>query len=153
MLGSTLLGERRKPRNGEVLLLVADHHQGNGLGGRVNGDVGGQEMATAGEAILVDDRNIVVYDSHGHKALALIEDLDAQGRRLLRSQAVDDGAGRGLALAERHLDIHNGLELGEEIRDDGELLDTLLDDAVGESTPLLLGQVAVHGLVHVACDA
>jgi len=109
-------------------------------------------QATA-EGVGLDLGHVGVDNDNGEEALALVEDLHAQGRRVLGHGAVEDGARLDLVAAELELDVHDGLKFWQQVRHNVELLDTLHNDLAVHGTPLAVSQVAVDGLVHVAYAA
>lgn len=107
-------------------------------------------MAALGEGVLFDVGHVRVEHDEGDEPRALVEDLDAQPRRVLADEGVDNLAGGDLGLAEVELDVGDGVELGEDVGDNVELLDALGDEAVVVGAPFALGVVPVDGLVHVS---
>lgn len=148
VVGGALLGEGGQPGDGE-LVVALDPTQGQGGVRGVQGDVGGEVVAALGEGVLLRVGYVGVDDDDGDKALALVKDLDAQAGHVLADERVDDLARRDLELAEVELHVGGGLQLGEHIGDDVELLDTLVDEALVVGAPLPLGVVSIDGLVHV----
>lgn len=149
VVGGAFLREGGQPGDGE-LVGGEDAGEREGGVGWVEGDVGCEEVAALGEGVLLSVGDIGIEDYDGDEALALVEDLDAEAGGFLADEAVDDLAGGDLELAEVELDVGGGLELGEHVGDDVELVDALGDEAVVVGAPFLLGIVAIDGLVHVA---
>lgn len=149
VVGGALLGESGQPGHGELVLGLYPA-QGQRSVCRAERNVGSQVMAALGEGIPLRVGNIRVNDDDGDQTLSLVKDLHAQPGGVLADEAVDDLARGDLELAEVELDVGGWLELGEDVGDDVELLDSLGDEAVVVGAPLLFGVVAVDGLVHVA---
>ena len=107
-------------------------------------------MSAGGEPILLWNWNIVVNNDDRNESLALVEDLDLETGWDLGDAGIDDFSWLDVAAAKSEANVGGWDEVWEDIRDDGELVDTLLNEELLVLGPLLLGEVAVDWLGHVA---
>lgn len=113
-------------------------------------DVASNVVGAGSEPILLWDWNVVVNNDNRHKALALVEDLDLETGWDLGDAGVDDFSRLNVAAAEREANVGGWDEVWEDIGDDRKLVDTLLNEELLVLRPLLLGEVTVDWLGHVA---
>jgi hypothetical protein len=125
--------------------------EGELLLGGIPGNVGSEVVAAAGEYVGLEVGNVSVEDYDGEETLAFVKDLHLERGRHLGHAAVECGAGAYGLAAEGHLDVHDRVEFGQEVRDNMELVDALHYDLVVHGTPPPVGEVPVDGLVHVTC--
>lgn len=120
--------------------------------GRRNLDVASQEVAAVVETILGDVGNIGVDDSNRDVSLALVVSLDVESGRNLADTRVDEFTRLDSAVAKGEIDRDGGVDGGENIGSDIHLGDALNEEVALVLAPFLVGQKAVDGLVHVACN-
>lgn len=149
MIWRALLGEWWQPGEDELGLLVGMREWKRGLGWG-DWDIAGDVVAAGREPVLLWDGHIGVDHDHRHETLALVEHLDLQTRRDLGDAGIDDLSRLDVAAAEGETHVGSWDEVGEDIRDDVELGDTLFDQQLLVFAPFLLGEIAVDRFVHVA---
>lgn len=148
VIRGALLRKGGHPGDGQ-LVLGDDFAQRERRVGGAEGDVGSQVVASLGEAVAFNVRDVRVHNDDGDQALALVEDLNAQARRILADLAVDNVARGNLGLAKVKLHVGGWFQLGQNVGNNVELLDSLGDEAVIVRTPFLLGEGTVDRLVHI----
>ena len=109
-------------------------------------------MAAVVEAVGLYVGDIRVDDCDADVALALVVGLNVEVGRDFRDSAVDKLSRLDIARTERDVDIQSRVDGGQDVWYNIHLGDALHDDHTVVLAPLLVGEVAVDGLVHVACN-
>lgn len=107
-------------------------------------------MAAVFEAIGFRVRDVGVYDHDADEPGSFVEDLYVQSGGLLADAGLCEGAGLDVVPAEGEGHFGDHVDVREDVGDDVHLGDALLLDFAPVGAPLLVGEVAVDGAVHVA---
>lgn len=102
-------------------------------------DVARDVVGARGEPVFLWDWDVVVHDDEGDEALALVEDLDLQACWALCDAGVDNLSWLNIATTKSKAHIGGWDKVWIDIGNDGELVDTLLNEEFLVLRPLLLG--------------
>jgi hypothetical protein len=108
-------------------------------------------VAAVVEAVCLDIGHIGVDDGNADVALALVVGLDVEMAGDFGHSAVDKLTRLDVAGTKGKRDVVDRVDGGKDVWYDVHLGETLDDDHAVVFAPLFVGEVAVDGLVHVAC--
>lgn len=106
-------------------------------------------MAAVLEAIGLRVRDIGVHDHDADQSGSFVEDLYVESRGLLADAGFCERAGLDVVPAEGEGYFSDHVDVGKDVRDNVHLRNALLLDFAPVGAPLLVGEMAVDGAVHV----
>lgn len=107
-------------------------------------------MTAVLEAIGLRVRDVGVHDHDADEPGSFVEDLHVESRGLFADAGLCEGAGLDVVPAEGEGHFGDHVDVGEDVWHDVHLGDALLLDFAPVGAPLLVGEVAVDGAVHIA---